>query len=192
MHSLHKVGNDLCNNPNWYNKEDTYSYLNTEKLSWITMPRHFFGKFSGICVAVLLCLTIHYAQCDSLLRPELVKIALVCLINRYASGLQQVLKKFSESSCSLTQDLASAKEKKNTRRCRSPNKKLICSHLLDGSWWKRSSFSLVYIVPIVNIETRGFKHLPGFTCILSQPSVFLQNLINPYCLINPIEPLSDQ
>lgn len=77
------------------------------------MPRHFFGKFSGICVAVLLCLTIHYAQCDSLLRPELVKIALVCLINRHASGLQQVLKKFSESSCSLTQDLASAKEKKH-------------------------------------------------------------------------------
>lgn len=72
---------------------------------------HFFGKFSGIFVAVL-CLTIHYAQCDSLLRPELVKIALVCLINRHASGLQQVLKKFSESSCSLTQDLASAKEKK--------------------------------------------------------------------------------
>lgn len=35
---------------------------------------HFFGKFSGIFVAVL-CLTIHYAQCDSLLRPELVKIA---------------------------------------------------------------------------------------------------------------------
>lgn len=61
------------------------------------MPRHFFGKFSGICVAVLLCLTIHYAQ--------LVKIALVFLIIRYASGLQQVLKKFSESSCSLTQDL---------------------------------------------------------------------------------------
>lgn len=84
------------------------------------------------------------------------------------------------------------KRKKNTRRCQSPNKKLICSHLLDGSWWKRSSFSLVYIVPIVNIETRGFKHLPGFTCILSQPSVFLQNLINPYCLISPIEPLSDQ
>ena len=69
------------------------------------MPRHFFGKFSGICVAVLLCLTIHYAQCDSLLRPELDKITLVCLINRHASGLQQVLKKFSESSCSLTQDL---------------------------------------------------------------------------------------
>ena len=56
-------------------------------------------------MAVLLCLTNHYAQCDSLLRPELVKIALVCLINRHASGLQQVLKKFSESSCSLTQDL---------------------------------------------------------------------------------------
>lgn len=77
------------------------------------MPQHFFGKFSGICVAVLLCLTIHYAQCDSLLRPELVKITLVCLINRHASGLQQVLKKFSESSCSLTQDLASTKEKKH-------------------------------------------------------------------------------
>ncbi|CAH3035901.1 unnamed protein product, partial [Pocillopora meandrina] len=37
--------------------------------------------------------------------------SLICLINRHASGLQQGLKKFLESSCSLTQDLVRPKKK---------------------------------------------------------------------------------